>query len=77
MLGIVRVYVFDTKVVNYETKSDVACRVVAEAWCVVGREVSKLGEVLYKAVMGDLAGLGEDVHSLADIDNDVATLDEQ
>ena len=75
MLGIGLVDVFDNKFVNYKTESNFVCRVVPEAWRVAGQEVSKPGEILCGGSMCDLAGLGEAVHSLADLDEDVAVLD--
>ena len=39
-------------------------------------EVSKLGKVLDKSVMRNIADLGKDVHSLMDIDKDMVIIDE-
>ena len=41
----------------------------------VGREVSELDKVICEAVVRDLDGLRGDIHSVADIDKDVAVLD--
>ena len=77
MLGICLVHVFDAKVVNYKAESNITRHVVPYTWRVAGQVVTKLGKALHKAVVCDLVSLWEAVQSLADLDRDMAVLDER
>ena len=60
--------VFDDEVIKYKVAYNAACHVVPDTWRVEGQEVDKLREALFKAFVRDIAGLGEALHSLADLD---------
>ena len=71
VIGVHIVNIFDFVVIQHEEKSYVAGLVVPHPWHVLGREVSKIFEVLDESVMRDLSGLGQAVHPLAYLEEDV------
>jgi hypothetical protein len=59
--------VFDSKVVNNEGEGDGSCVVCEDTWRVTGGAVAVLGKMLAKADVGEISGLGEAVHSFANL----------
>lgn len=66
---------FDTKIVDNKGEKDGASFVSPETGGVTGRFVSILSEVLDKAFVRNLSGLGETVHAFADFNEDMSIVD--
>eukprot|EP00978_Attheya_sp_CCMP212_P040929 scaffold228771_cov51-Attheya_sp.AAC.1 len=66
--------IFNTKVINDETKCDWTGFVSEETGGTRHLDVSGLGEMFAQAFVGKDSGLGQSIHTLLDLDHDVPVM---
>jgi len=75
MFGMFATNVFDTKIINDEAKGNRACNMAEQTRGVFCLNVTMLGKVGNKLVVGNSASLGEAIHAAADFNVDVIIVD--
>ncbi len=76
VFGVFAANIFDAKVVDNKAEGDRAGGMMEEARSVFGRTVAKGGKMFDKAVVCKDSSLREAVHAFANLDHDIAVVDE-